>query len=76
MKTIREMRHLAHLALDQLWKGDSPIMSRDGAYKWASWALGIPRAECHISMFDWSKCQRLIYAVEDYFGITPENRQC
>jgi len=58
---LRAAKQRAHAAFDPLWK--SKQMARASAYKWAAGALGIPRENCHIGMFDVDLCNRLVAAV-------------
>lgn len=61
---LRQAKCDAHVAFDALWRRTSPagLFDRKGAYQWLADQLGIPRAECHIGMFDVDRC-RLVVAL-------------
>lgn len=55
---LRQAKIAAHAAFDPLWRSSS--QSREGAYKWLAKQLGIPRADCHIGMFNVETCRRVV----------------
>lgn len=64
---LREAKVAAHAAFDPLWKFTTfkdghQVMTRNAAYEWLADQLGIPRADCHIGMFDVERC-RLVVAL-------------
>ena len=60
---LRQAKQLAHAEFDPLWKTGQ--MSRAEAYHWLCGALGIPREETHIGMFDVQQCMATVYACRD-----------
>lgn len=52
---LRNARRDAHRVFDTLWKHKK--MSRNGAYKWLSKAMGISQGKCHIGNFSVAQCQ-------------------
>ena len=63
---LRAWKKKAHAVFDPLWKqGD---MERGEAYEWLMGELELPRAECHIGMFDVDMCERVIWAVVGRIG--------
>jgi hypothetical protein len=61
-KELRAWKIKAHAAFDPLWKKHG--MRRGSAYKWLMNAMGIPKAECHIGMFDVDRCKQVIEVIE------------
>lgn len=61
---LRQAKQDAHAAFDVLWRATIPAgtYSRDSAYQWLADQLGIPRADCHIGLFDIDRC-RLVVAL-------------
>lgn len=61
---LRQAKQDAHVAFDRLWRATTPAgtFDRNGAYEWLADQLGIPRAECHIGLFDVEQC-RLVVAL-------------
>ena len=61
---LRQAKMAAHAAFDELWKRTTPAgtFDRTSAYQWLADQLRIPRAECHIGMFDVERC-RLVVAI-------------
>lgn len=68
---LRKAKQRAHAAFDPIWKArlarrraeDSRYtkgMARGGRYKALAELLGIPRAVCHIGMFDVDLCNRTV----------------
>lgn len=57
---LRQAKMAAHAAFDPLWKFTT--LTRNAAYQWLANQLGIPRADCHIGMFDVDQC-RLVVAL-------------
>lgn len=51
---LRKMKSRAHAVFDPLWK--SGRMTRHAAYKWLSDAMGLPKEQTHIGMFDIGQC--------------------
>jgi hypothetical protein len=62
-------RHYAHLAFDQLWQGDSRLMTRSAAYQWLAENMGIPASECHIGKFDELQCRKVVFLCEQLMGV-------
>jgi hypothetical protein len=56
--TLRALKRAAHDAFDPLWL--TGALSRSAAYAWLAEALGIPRDECYIGMFDEATCERVV----------------
>jgi zinc-finger-containing domain len=52
---LRFAKKKAHSAFDLLWRRE--LMSRASAYKWLAAQMQIPPKECHIAMFDITRCQ-------------------
>lgn len=63
-KPTRQARSATHELFDQLWKGPSAWMSRDGAYLWMQGVLGMTKDEAHIANFDLATCEKLQAAVK------------
>lgn len=59
---LRQARAAAHHAFDPLWKEGG--MSRNGAYRWLSFELGIPKNLVHIGNFDVAQCRAVVEAVK------------
>jgi hypothetical protein len=62
---LRQAKIAAHAAFDPLWKFHTfkdghQSMTRNAAYQWLADQLGIPRADCHIGMFDVDRCRLVI----------------
>ena len=55
---LRRWKIKAHAVFDPLWK--TKQMSRGAAYRHLQNKLGIPKADCHIGMFDVDTCKRVI----------------
>ena len=55
---LRKAKQRAHAAFDPIWK--TKKLRRSEAYAWLSGALGLPREECHIGMFDEAMCARVV----------------
>lgn len=57
----RKLRHECHNLFDPLWRGpQKKFKSRNAAYRWMQSQLNIPKALCHIGMFDQPRCEQLI----------------
>jgi hypothetical protein len=59
-KETRELRHQCHEAFDPLWRDKTRFKSRKEAYLWLSKITGLPKARCHIGMFDAERCRKLL----------------
>lgn len=59
---LRLAKVAAHAAFDLFWR--SRGWGRNAAYRWLSDRLGIPRAQCHIGMFDVETCARVVAMCE------------
>lgn len=68
---LRKAKIAAHDAFDPIWrerfeaksKTDPKYtrgMARGGRYKALAAAMGIPKSECHIGMFDVDQCSRVV----------------
>lgn len=64
-RDTRQARIDAHAALDALWGGPDARMTRDAAYAYLAWRMGMTAAECHIGRFDVEQCRRAIRACEE-----------
>ncbi len=64
----RKARGEAHAVFDPLWKRKavrdkiSRGKARGAGYKWLADQIGIPYADCHISMMDSATCSRVVLA--------------
>ena len=54
--TLRGHRQLTHEAFDPLWQAKG-APRRNIAYQWLAQQMGLPKAECHIALFDIARCQ-------------------
>ncbi|HXI01805.1 MAG TPA: zinc-finger-containing protein, partial [Candidatus Saccharimonadales bacterium] len=66
-RATKDARIRAHAAFDPLWKDGS--MRRNDAYYWLSRALGIPRKDVHIGLFDTETCERVVSLCEQYLAM-------
>ncbi len=68
---LRAAKQSAHAAFDPIWKARffakakadpkyTRGMARGGRYKKLAEVMGIPKAECHIGMFDVQQCRRVV----------------
>lgn len=57
-RELRNARMDAHAAFDPLWKDGR--MTREGAYDWLAWSLGIERDQCHIALFGLLECRQVV----------------
>jgi len=57
---LRLAKQQAHAAFDPLWRTPAFGETRNSAYNWLADRLGIPRADCHIGMFDVEQCRRVV----------------
>ena len=55
---LRAAKMRAHAAFDPLWKSGR-FLSRRSAYAWLASAMGIPKDDCHIGMFDLDGCAKV-----------------
>ena len=62
-KETRQARLQAHALFDARWKpgGD---MTRKEAYAWLAAELGLPVDQCHIGMFDFLTCEKVMRLCE------------
>ncbi|KAL0486307.1 hypothetical protein AKO1_001942 [Acrasis kona] len=54
----RKARSEAHKCFDELWK--SGVFKRGEAYKWLSKKMDLSAQDCHIGLFDVTKCEAVI----------------
>ena len=61
-KDLRTKRQDTHLLFDPLWKRDGLkyFKNRGRAYRWLANAMGIPKDQCHIALFDLEQCEEAI----------------
>jgi len=55
---LRAARNLAHATFDPLWRDG--WMRREAAYRWLSEAMGLPREDTHIALFDADQCADVV----------------
>ena len=60
---LRTLRHQCHEVFDLLWKGGFVV--RSNAYSWLAKQLDIPKDECHIGMFDESRCKQTLKIMQE-----------
>jgi len=63
---LRRAKQAAHAAFDPIWKkgkGGRQV-KRSEAYAWLAGQLGISLDECHIGMFDFETCCRVVALCE------------
>lgn len=68
---LRKAKMAAHAEFDPLWT--SGVFSRSRAYAWLSGMMQIPKAQCHIAMFDVDQCKTVkalakAYKQENFHG--------
>jgi len=68
-KVTKSARMRAHEAFDQLWKGDSPKMTRGQAYEWLESYFDLDDGEGHIGRFSREQCEALVAAMLTEFDI-------
>lgn len=68
-RETRLARQYAHDLFNQLWKGESPPMSRSEAYEWLAAAMELPAKLAHIGRFDASACRKAVKLVRDYLAV-------
>jgi hypothetical protein len=66
-----QARSQAHAAFDPLWKRKAELgmpkgQSRDRAYVWLASAMGLTRADCHISMMTREQSLRVVELCRPY----------
>ena len=71
-RPTRAARIAAHSAIDPLWRYGG--MGRNEVYKWLAGAMGMSRADCHISMMTVEQCQRAVAAVEALAAERPRKK--
>lgn len=70
-RELRYWKRRVHAAFDPIWQRRyeekrvidptyTKAHARGGRYKALAIAMGIPRAECHIAMFDLDRCRRAL----------------
>jgi hypothetical protein len=59
---LRAAKIAAHAAFDPLWRARG--WKRNAAYRWLAEQMGMPRADCHIGMFDVERCQQVAAVCE------------
>lgn len=57
-KELRGLKHQAHEAFDPIW--EKGYLPRTAAYEVLSAALGLPKEQTHIGMFDEEMCRKVI----------------
>lgn len=57
-KRTHNARKRAHENFDILWK--SKLLTRAEAYKWLAKSMNLSGKKCHIKLFDYEKCKRVI----------------
>ena len=72
-KATLKARIEAHVLFDRIWK-EKLVKNRGAAYHWMQKALGIPRAEAHISEFSLPQCEKLMRAVYQNFPKVRDSR--
>ncbi|QBQ71198.1 hypothetical protein S0112_096 [Shewanella phage S0112] len=66
--SLRKERTKAHKIFDQLWQKGAPLMTRNGAYHFMAYTMGIPKAAAHIALFNEQQCQEISRIVEHYLN--------
>jgi hypothetical protein len=56
---LRLARNRAHAMFDPLWQ-TGVFKKRSDAYRWLAQRMRLPRALCHIAMFDLSQCEQAV----------------
>jgi hypothetical protein len=75
---LRRLKMEAHALFDPLWKAAmkhrswSQNHARNTAYGWLAKKMGIPKAECHIGMFDEDQARAAIAILRDRQPIAEE----
>lgn len=72
-RELRKAKMAAHAAFDPLWKQEH--LTRSEAYEWLSSALGLPKEETHIGMFDVDTCKEVVELAGTKM-IELENERC
>lgn len=62
---LRQVRMDAHKLVDPIWKNPFNSNTRSVVYKAISSLMNIPIEETHIGMFDYGKCQAVMYLVRN-----------
>ncbi len=62
----REAKIQAHAAFDPLWRAG--WMRRAEAYAWLAEQLGVEREACHVGMFSFDTCQRVVAVCRAYIA--------
>ena len=57
---LRHWKRTAHAFFDPFWQVGRFKHQRNGAYKWLSEQMGLPREKTHIGMFDVHQCKQVI----------------
>lgn len=65
-RDTRLARQFAHDLFNQLWKGESPPMTRSEAYQWLADALQLPPKFAHIGRLDRPSCLKVVRLVREY----------
>lgn len=61
-------RHELHLFFDQLWRGETRVMSRTQAYRWLERAIDASsRQEAHIGRFTIEECHHVLRILREEF---------
>ena len=57
---LRREKSRVHRAFDPLWRDRGVFPSRTRAYKWLGRAMGLPKSETHIGLFDLDQCRQAV----------------
>lgn len=71
-RVTKDARIRAHAAFDQLWMAGG--MTRNDAYRWLQFTMGLSAEEGHIAKMSLSTCERLIHHVQVRFDELDEKR--
>lgn len=67
-RDTRLARQFAHDLFNQLWKGESPPMTRTEAYQWLAESMELPPKHAHIGRFDRVACLKVVRIVRQYLS--------
>lgn len=59
-RRARKLRRDVHEALDAIWLDTDPEANRVACYDAMALVLDLPRAECHVRLFDEDQCRRAL----------------
>lgn len=72
-RELRQAKSKVHSLLDAMWKRKmdrdncSRRIARTAAYYWLATQLRIPVDDCHVGMFDLTRCAQAVEVCERYF---------